>query len=80
MGPQKQEPFLATGLVCRKSPTRIEASPGLKASWIHIPTPYQTPPTGTIATAGAGLLLCGAVTIVLSLYMMSKVRKIPRTQ
>jgi hypothetical protein len=42
-----------------------------------MPTPYQTPPTGTIVTAGAALLLCGAVTIVLSLYMMSKVRKDP---
>jgi hypothetical protein len=73
--PQKQEPFLATGLVCRKSPTVIDTSPGLKASWIHIPTPYQTPPTGTIVTAGATLLLCGAVTVVLSLYMMSKVRR-----
>jgi hypothetical protein len=73
--PQKQGPFLATGLVCRKSPTGIDTSPGLKASWIHMPTPYQTPPTGTIVTAGATLLLCGAVTVVLSLYMMSKVRK-----
>ncbi|XP_033608467.1 early nodulin-like protein 2 isoform X2 [Cryptotermes secundus] len=71
-GPQKQEPFLATGLVCRKSPTGVDTSPGLKASWIHMPTPYQTPPTGTIVTAGATLLLCGAITIVLSLYMMSK--------
>jgi hypothetical protein len=66
-------PFLATGLVCRKSPVRPDASPGLKASWIHIPTPYQTPPTGAIATAGAVLLLCGAVTTLLSMYMMSKV-------
>jgi hypothetical protein len=73
--PQKQAPFLATGLVCRKSPTRMDTSPGLKASWIHMPTPYQTPPTGTIVTAGATLLLCGAVTVVLSLYMMSKVRE-----
>jgi hypothetical protein len=72
--PQKQEPFLA----CRKSPTGIDTSPALKASWIHMPTPYQTPPTGTIVTAGATLLLCGAVTVVLSLYMMSKVRKNPK--
>jgi hypothetical protein len=71
--PQKQEPFLATGVVCRKSPARIDASPGLKASWIHTPTPYQTPPTCTIATAGGTLLLCGAVSIVLCLYMMSQV-------
>jgi len=72
--PLRQEPFSATGLVCRKSPTRIEASPGFKASWIHAPTPYQTPPTGTLATAGANLLLCGLVTVVLCFYMMSKVR------
>jgi len=71
---QKQGPFLATGVVCRKSPARIDTSPGLKASWIHIPTPYQTPPTCTITTAGGTLLLCGAVSIVLCLYMMSQVR------
>ena len=72
--PQKQGPFLATGVVSRKSPARIDTSPGLKASWIHIPTPYQTPPTCTITTAGGTLLLCGAVSIVLCLYMMSQVR------
>jgi hypothetical protein len=71
---QKQGPFLATGVVCRKSPARIDTSPGFKASWIHIPTPYQTPPTCTITTAGGSLLLCGAVAIVLCLYMMSQVR------
>ena len=70
----KQEPFLATGVVCRKSPAGTDASPGLKPSWIHTPTPYQTPPTCTIATAGGTLLLCGAVSIVLCLYMMSQVR------
>lgn len=72
--PQKHGPFLATGVVCRKSPARIDTSPGLKASWIHIPTPYQTPPTCTITTAGGTLLLCGAVSIVLCIYMMYQVR------
>lgn len=72
--PQEQGPFLATGAVCRKSPARIDTSPGLKASWIQIPTPYQTPPTCTITTAGGSLLLCGAVSVVLCLYMMSQVR------
>lgn len=67
--PKKQEPFL-----CRKPPARTDTSPGLKASWIHIPAPYQTPPSGTVTTAGATLLVCGAVTMALCLYMMSKVR------
>jgi hypothetical protein len=72
--PRKQEPFLASRVVYRKSPTRTDRSPGLKASWIHIPEPYQSPPAGTVVTAGVMLLLCGAVTMVLCLYMMSKVR------
>ncbi|XP_069685920.1 uncharacterized protein spdo [Periplaneta americana] len=60
----KKEAFLA------KSPAKMEISPGLKASWIQIPEPYQSPPTGTIVTAGAILLLCGAISTVLCLYMM----------
>jgi hypothetical protein len=60
--------------LCRKPPARTDTSPGLKASWIHIPAPYQTPPSGTVTTAGATLLVCGAVTMALCLYMMSKVR------
>ena len=71
---QKHEPFLATGVVCRKSPARMDASPVLRASWIRAPTPYQAPPTCTISTAAGTLLLCGAVSIVLCLYMISKVR------
>lgn len=69
--PSKHEPFL-----CRKSQTRTDTSPGLKVSWIHIPESNQAPPTGTVMMAGATLLVCGAVTIALCLYMMFKVRNL----
>ncbi|KAJ9575690.1 hypothetical protein L9F63_007449 [Diploptera punctata] len=68
---KKKEPFLATGVI-RKSPVKVEVSSGYKASWIHTPMPYQTPPTATIATAAIFLLLCGVTTAVLCFYMMYK--------
>ena len=69
---KKKEPFLATG-VMNKSPVKVEVSPSFKASWIHTPTPYQTPPTATIATAAVILLLCGVTTAILCFFMMYKV-------
>ncbi|PSN47654.1 hypothetical protein C0J52_13293 [Blattella germanica] len=69
---KKKELFVATGVSNKKPHIKMDASPGLRASWIHIPTPYQSPPTGTIVTAAIFLLLCGAASAVLCLYMMSK--------
>jgi hypothetical protein len=61
--------------LCRKPPARAGTSPapGLKASWIHIPAANQVPATRTVTTAGATLLVCGAVTMALCLYMISQV-------
>ena len=69
---KSKEPFLATS-VMNKSPVKAQGSPGVKTSWVHASTPYQTPPTATITTAAVFLLICGAASAILCFYMMYKV-------